>query len=312
MRSLKWVLAALGALGALVVGVGVYFYTSAPERAVRAALAYERRLAGLERKEITLASGLSYVYLEGGRGAPLVLLHGFGADKDNFARVAKYLTPHYRVIVPDLVGFGESSRPPQADYAPRAQAERLRALMRQLGVTKLHLGGNSMGGHIALTYAALYPKEVESLWLLNAAGVWSAPPSELRRTMAQTGENPMLVQDEDDFAHLVSLLTAQPLMIPRPFLDVLAQERIKNYALEQRIFKQLAADSVEERIRGLAIPALIAWGQQDRVLHPGSAGILQMLLIKSEVVMLPGVGHLPMIEAPEKCALDYLRFRATL
>jgi len=312
MRSLKWVLAALGVLGALVVGVGVYFYTSAPERAVRAALAYERRLAGLERKEITLASGLSYVYLEGGRGAPLVLLHGFGADKDNFARVAKYLTPHYRVIVPDLVGFGESSRPPQADYAPRAQAERLRALMRQLGVEKLHLGGNSMGGHIALTYAARYPKEVESLWLLNAAGVWSAPPSELRRTMAQTGENPMLVQDEDDFAHLVSLLTAQPLMIPRPFLDVLAQERIKNYALEQRIFKQLAADSVEERIRGLAIPALIAWGQQDRVLHPGSAGILQMLLIKSEVVMLPGVGHLPMIEAPEKCALDYLRFRATL
>ena len=312
MRSLKWVLAALGVLGALVVGAGVYFYTTAPERAVRAALAYERRLAGLERKEITLASGLSYVYLEGGRGAPLVLLHGFGADKDNFARVAKYLTPHYRVIVPDLVGFGESSKPPQADYAPRAQAERLSALMRQLGVTKLHLGGNSMGGHIALTYAARYPKEVESLWLLNAAGVWSAPPSELRRTMAETGENPMLVQDEDDFAHLVSLLTAQPLMIPRPFFDVLAQERIKNYALEERIFKQLAADSVEERIRGLAIPALIAWGQQDRVLHPGSAGILQMLLIKSEVVMLPGVGHLPMIEAPEKCALDYLRFRATL
>jgi pimeloyl-ACP methyl ester carboxylesterase len=312
MRSLKRILAALGVLGALVVGVGVYFYTAAPERALRAALAYERRLAGLERKEITLASGLSYVYLEGGRGAPLFLLHGFGADKDNFARVAKYLTPHYRVIVPDLVGFGESSKPPQADYAPRAQAERLRALMRQLGVTKLHLGGNSMGGHIALTYAALYPQEVESLWLLNAAGVWSAPTSELRRTMAQTGENPMLVQDEDDFAHLVSLLTAQPLMIPRPFLDVLAQERIKNYALEQRIFKQLAADSVEERIRGLPIPALIVWGQQDRVLHPGSAGILQMLLVKSEVAMLPGVGHLPMIEAPEKCALDYLRFRATL
>jgi pimeloyl-ACP methyl ester carboxylesterase len=312
MRSLKRILAALGVLGALVAGAGVYFTTAAPERALRAALAYERRLAGLERKEITLASGPTYVYLEGGRGAPLVLLHGFGADKDNFARVAKYLTPHYRVIVPDLVGFGESSKPPQADYAPRAQAERLRALMRQLGVTKLHLGGNSMGGHIALTYAALYPQEVESLWLLNAAGVWSAPPSELRRTMAQTGENPMLVQDEDDFAHLVSLLTAQPLMIPRPFLDVLAQERIKNYALEQRIFKQLAADSVEERIRGLPIPALIVWGQQDRVLHPGSAGILQMLLIKSEVVMLPGVGHLPMIEAPEKCALDYLRFRATL
>jgi pimeloyl-ACP methyl ester carboxylesterase len=153
---------------------------------------------------------------------------------------------------------------------------------------------------------------VESLWILNAAGVWSAPPSELRKTMAEAGENPMLVQDEDDFAQLVSLVTAKPLMIPRPFLDVVAQERIKNFALEQRIFKQLAADSVEERIRGLAIPTLLVWGQQDRVLHPGSAGILQMLLIRSEVVMMQGVGHLPMLEEPERCSLDYLRFRATL
>ncbi len=312
MRVLTWGLAAQGVLGALVAGVGVYLYTSAPERAVRAALEYERRLAGLERKEVTLANGLVYAYLEGGTGAPLLLLHGFGANKDNFARVAKYLTPHFRVIVPDQIGFGESSKPAQADYAPRAQAERLRAFARALGVSKLHLGGNSMGGHIALTYAAQYPKEVASLWLLSAAGVWSAPPSELRRRMAETGENPMLVQDEEDFARLVDLLTAKPLRIPRPFLDVVAQDRIKNYALEERIFKQLAADSVEERIRGLAIPALVVWGQQDRVLHPGSAGILQMLLIKSEVVMMQSVAHIPMIEAPEKCALDYLRFRASL
>jgi pimeloyl-ACP methyl ester carboxylesterase len=312
MRALKWALATLGVLGALVVGAGVYVYTAAPERAVRAALAYERRVAGLERKEVTLANGLRYVYLEGGRGAPLVLLHGFGANKDNFTRVAKHLTPRYRVIVPDHVGFGESSKPPQADYAPRAQAERLRAFARALGVSKLHLGGNSMGGHIALTYAALYPKEVESLWLLNAAGVWSAPPSELRKRIKESGENPMIVKNEDEFARLVSLVTARPLMIPRPFLDVVAQERIRNRELEQRIFKQLAADSVEERIRGLAIPALIVWGQQDRVLHPGSAGILQMLLIRSEVVMMPGVGHLPMLEEPERSALDYLRFRATL
>lgn len=312
MRALKWVLAALGVLGALVLGAGVYLYTTAPERAVRVALEYERRLAGLERKEVTLANGLSYVYLEGGTGAPLLLLHGFGANKDNFARVARYLTPRYRVIVPDHIGFGESSKPLQADYAPRAQAERLRSFARALGLSKLHLGGNSMGGHIALTYAALYPKEVESLWLLNAAGVWSAPPSELRRTMSETGDNPLLVRDEDDFAVLVALVAARPLMIPRPFLDVLAQERIRNYALEARIFKQLAADSVEERIRGLAVPSLIVWGQQDRVLHPGSAGVLQMLLIKSEVVMMPGVGHVPMLEEPERSALDYLRFRATL
>ena len=312
MRALRWLLAALGLAGAAVVAVGVYFYVSAPERALRAAIAYERRAAGLERRELALPDGLRYAYLEGGRGAPLLLLHGFGANKDNFVRVAKYLTPHYRVIVPDHIGFGESSRPPKADYAPRAQAERLHAFARALGLSRLHLGGSSMGGHIALTYAARYPKEVESLWLLNPAGVWSAPPSELRRRTAQTGDNPLTVENEDEFAELVSMVTARPLMIPRPVLDVLAQERIRNFALEERIARQLAADSVEDRIRGLAVPALIVWGQEDRVLHPGSAGILQMLLIRSEVIMMRNVGHLPMVEEPQASALDYLGFRARL
>jgi pimeloyl-ACP methyl ester carboxylesterase len=314
MRFLRLWLVALGVLGVLAlvsVGVSLYFYFS-PERLVSRVLDYERRLAGLARKEMELPGGLRYVYLEGGRGEPLMLLHGFGANKDNFARVAKYLTPHYRVIIPDHIGFGESAKPPKADYTPRAQAERLRVLARALGIPRLHLGGNSMGGHIALAYAALYPKEVASLWLLAPAGVWSAPPSEIRKRIAESGRNPMIVKNEEEFAELVAVVTAAPLPIPRRFLDVVAQERIRNHDLEQRIFKQLADDSVEQRVRGLATPALIVWGAQDRVLHPASAGILQLLLTRSEAILMPGVGHLPMLEQPEQCAFDYLRFRATL
>jgi pimeloyl-ACP methyl ester carboxylesterase len=122
----------------------------------------------------------------------------------------------------------------------------------------------------------------------------------------------MIVKNEEEFAELVAVVTAAPLPIPRRFLDVLAQERIRNRDLEQRIFKQLADDSVEQRVRGLATPALIVWGAQDRVLHPASAGILQMLLTRSEVVLMPDVGHVPMLEQPERSALEYLRFRSTL
>jgi pimeloyl-ACP methyl ester carboxylesterase len=244
MRAFKLWLAALAALGALAlvaVGVALYFYFS-PEQLVRRALGYERGLAGLVRNEAELAGGLRYVYLEGGRGEPLLLLHGFGANKDNFVRAAKYLTPRYRVIIPDHIGFGESAKPPKADYYSRAQAERLHTLARVLGVSKVHLGGNSMGGHIALAYAAQYPKEVASLWLLAPAGVWSAPPSEMRKRIEQGEENPMIVKNEEEFARLVAGVTAVPLAIPRRFLDVLAQERIRNHELEQRIFKQLAED----------------------------------------------------------------------
>jgi len=59
---------------------------------------------------------------------PLLLLHGLGDNKDNITRIARFLTPRYRVIIPDHIGFGESSHPMEADYTPPAQAERLHAL----------------------------------------------------------------------------------------------------------------------------------------------------------------------------------------
>ncbi len=303
----------------LVLGLGVAallaataFVVLAPEAALRAFIAVERQRAGLVRKQVELPGGGQMVYLEGGQGEPLLLLHGFGADKDNFTRVARFLTPHYRVIVPDQLGFGESAHPVQADYAPAAQAARARALAQALGLTGLHLGGSSMGGQIALTYAAQHPAEVKSLWLLDTAGVHSAPASELRKTLEAGRPNPLMARTEDEFAQVFAFAMQDPPLIPRPLLNVMARERIRHFALEQRIFSQIAADSVEARIAGLAVPALIVWGEQDRALHVGSAQVLQALMPRSQVIIMPAVGHLPMIERPRQSADDYLRFRASL
>ena len=308
MRIVKLALAAL----VLIVVGAVGFVYLLPEKATRFAIDAERWRSGLVRKGIDLPGGLRYAYLEGGQGEPLMLLHGFGANKDNFVRVARFLTPHYRLIVPDNIGFGESSHLPEADYAPPAQVERLRALARALGIKRLHLGGSSMGGHIAMTYAALYPTEVASLWLLDPGGVWSAPQSELRKIISETGRNPMLAKTEDEFAQLFSLVMSDPPFVLRPMLDVMARERIRNFTLEERIFKQLGADSVEERVTGLSTPALIVWGGQDRAIHVATAEVLHRLMPRSQVIIMPGIGHLPMIERPQQSADDYLRFRASL
>jgi pimeloyl-ACP methyl ester carboxylesterase len=296
----------LGAVGAVTM---LYVW---PEQLTRLALESERRRAALFRREIELPGGLRYVYLEGGRGEPLMLLHGFGANKDNFVRVARFLTSRYRVIVPDHIGFGESSHPPEADYSPSAQAHRLRALANALGIKTVHLGGSSMGGHIAMTYAALYPTEVASLWLLDPGGVWSAPPGELRKIMVETGTNPLIVRTTDDAARLVRFVMSEPPFILWFVLDVLARERIRNAALEEKIFRQLGEDSVEARVTGLATPTLIVWGDEDRVLNVATAGVLHKLMPRSQVVIMRGVGHVPMIERPRESADDYLRFRAAL
>ncbi len=294
-----------------LVGLVVFVHV-APVTALHLALDAERARSGLVRKEIDLAGGLHYVYLEGGSGEPLMLLHGFGADKDNFTRVARYLTPRYRVIIPDHIGFGESSHPMDADYSPLAQAERLRLFAQAIGIGKVHLGGSSMGGHIALSYAAAHPGEVQSLWLLDPGGVWSGPKSELVETIEKTGRNPLMARNTQEFARLFEFAMSDPPYIPAPFLNVMAAARIANAPLEAKIFEQLRGDSVEERIRGLGTPSLIVWGEKDRALSVGTAEVLHGLLAKSQVVILKDIGHLPMMEVPERSAQDYLRFREAL
>jgi len=308
MRTLKFVLAA-----AFAVALGlVAFVELAPEAATRIALDAERSRSGLVRKEVDLEVGLHYVYLEGGSGEPLFLFHGFGADKDNFTRVARFLTSHYRVIVPDHAGFGESSHDPDADYSPPAQARRLHDLAAKLGITRVHLGGSSMGGHIALSYAAAYPQDVASLWLLDPGGVWSATPSELAKIVESTGRNPLMARSGDEFAKVFEFSMSDPPWIPRAMLDVMAKERAKNFDLEGKIFDQIRADRLEDRIRNVVAPSLIVWGREDRAIHVDTAEVLHGMLPKSQVIILDGIGHLPMIEAPARSAADYLAFRASL
>lgn len=301
-------------LGLIIICIlaGIGFLYLAPEKATKLAIDMERKRSGLTLKEITLPGELHYVYLEGGQGEPLVLLHGFGGDKDNFTRVARFLTPHYRVIVPDHIGFGESSHPQDADYSAGVQAARIRTLAKALGITKLHIGGNSMGGHISMMYAALFPDEVNSLWLLDPGGIWSAPSNGLREIIVKTGENPLLARSEDEFAKIFAFVMADPPFIPRPMLNVMARERIHNYELEKRIFKEITADSAEKYVTGLKTPTLIVFGDKDRVINPATAEVLHKLMPRSEVIIMKGLGHLPMIEQPRKSAEDYLKFRAVL
>ena len=298
-------------LATLLVAAAIRFVV--PGLALAIGLDFERARGGLTERSVTLPDGTRIAYLEGGRGEPLVLLHGFGADKDNFTRIAPRLVGRYRVVVPDLPGFGDSSHDASADYAPAAQAARMSAFCHALGIERAHVGGNSMGGQIALTWAAARPAEVQSLWLLDPAGIWSAPDSELARTYRGTDRNPLMVSSEDEFDALFSLvMTTPPRNVPRFVRDVMARRRIANRPLEERIFKQIAADSIEGRIDGLKQPSLIVFGAQDRVIDPATAPILQRLLPRSQVVLMPGVGHLPMVERPAAAAADYLRFRDSI
>lgn len=308
---------------ALTVAVYIGLYFLAPKKIADTAMSLERMRAGLQRSEMDIEvddRGFHIVYLEGGpaNGPPLLLLHGIGADKDNWTRVAAKLTQRYRVYAIDIPGFGESSKPADVRYRISDQVERVAMVAKKLGLTRFHLGGNSMGGWISAAYAIAHPDQVQSLWLLDPAGVFSAEESEMIKLIAAGMPLPLFARSKQDFGRLMQFVMQKPPFIPAPVRQVLIERQIANYALNEQIFDEIreqsgALDATLEALQPpLATPTLIVWGDKDRVLHPSGAAILHRLLPNSQVLMMAGIGHLPMLEAPGRAAQDYLAFRAGL
>ena len=277
---------------------------------------YERNKSDLEIKALTLASGDKMVYAENGNVAsePLLLIHGFGGNKDNFTRIARQLEG-YHLIIPDLLGFGASSKPMSIDYRSDAQATRLHELLQAKGLAaNIHVGGNSMGGAISVAYAAKYPKEVKSLWLVDSAGFWSAGIHEALAG-ATLENNPLLINSNEDFYNMYDFIMYKPPYLPKSVKAVFAQERIANKELHAKILEQIVTDNVEERAKVIAqykIPTLVVWGEQDQIIKPETVNLIKEIIPQSEVIMMPEVGHVPMVEALEKTADDYKAFREKL
>lgn len=277
---------------------------------------YERNKSDLEIKSLTLASGDKMVYAENGNvtGEPLLLIHGFGGNKDNFTRIARQLEG-YHLIIPDLLGFGASSKPMSADYRSEAQAVRLHELLQAKGLAaNIHVGGNSMGGAISVAYAAKYPSEVKSLWLVDSAGFWSAGMHEALAG-ATLENNPLLINSNEDFYKMYDFVMYKPPYLPKSVKAVFAQERIANKELHAKILEQIVTDNVEERAKIIAqykIPTLVVWGEKDQIIKPETVNLIKEIIPQSEVIMMPEVGHVPMVEALDKTADDYKAFREKL
>jgi abhydrolase domain-containing protein 6 len=142
-------------------------------------ISLDRRLNGLRRRAVQVGDH-RIVYSEGGRTntEAVVLVHGFSASADTWNRMAAQLRKGYHVIAPDLPGWGESTRLDSASYGYAVQIQRLHDFLQQLGVSRFHLVGHSMGGCISAGYAARYPDEVITLALIAPHGVNEPQQSE--------------------------------------------------------------------------------------------------------------------------------------
>ena len=271
--------------------------------------------AGLFERTIEI-DGRTIALLDSERGEnkpSIILIHGFAANKENWVRFAAHLTDVFHVVAMDLPGHGESVKDFNLRYAYDDQVVYVNEILTRLNIKKFHMAGNSMGGAISSLYAVAYPEQVQSLFLIDPAGIF-VYDCELTRLLDK-GENPLIVTCEDDFYKLIDFALEKKPYIPWPIAGVMAEKAVANEAINKKIFEDFHGDygySFDDEIQKIMAPTMILWGAEDRIIHVKNAAIFNQLIPNSQTIVLEGVGHAPMLEVPEKSAKIYLDFISSL
>jgi pimeloyl-ACP methyl ester carboxylesterase len=301
----------LSVVGIFVIAVLALYYVF-PGLMLGPARNYVRGVAGFEQKE-AMSGGERIVYLEGGSGEPVVLLHGLGGNKDAWDGFARIITPSNRVFALDLPGFGDSARSDGADYGYAAQVERIEALLATLHLPKVHLVGHSMGGAIAALFAAAHPTAVMSLTLIAPTGIRTPEKSEYAKLLERR-EDPLRMGSVADYDRLLGFLFEIPPAIPGIVQRALAKEAIRNDPFNRAVGEKLFGGDpallgiVEPRLPSLVMPSLVIWCDHDRVNHPSGAEVLRRGLPRATVRVMRACGHLPQTEQPDETGRLYHDF----
>jgi pimeloyl-ACP methyl ester carboxylesterase len=189
-------------------------------------------------------------YIDIGRGAPILLLHGHGSSWQYWLEIITSLAPHRRVIVPDLPGFGASQPYPLATVSIPHLVARLIELLDRLGISECDLAGHSMGSIVGLEIAAAHPDRVRTLTL--AGGPATSIMAMFQHPVRSVRRQPRLA-----LAVLSDMITAG-LPLPRRLLLAVARYRwLRRLAFNSYVARpaDLPADTAAELMKGVGAPA---------------------------------------------------------
>ncbi|TLX22837.1 alpha/beta hydrolase [Thermomonas fusca] len=295
-------------LAALVAAIALW---RDPYLLVRAEFARQRVAAGLSAGTLE-AAGHRWAYASRDADDPaaptLVMLHGYTGSKENWYPLARQLGGRYRLLIPDLPGWGASQRKPGVGYGFPEQAEHVAAFIRAVSPDRpVVLLGHSMGGGIAALVAARHPQAVAKVGLLNAAGVRFKDNRFGLDVLA--GRNPFAVEDAASLQRYLDTVffdaAARP-WIPWPASTGLIEKRRADAAFEQSVLDRIGRgeDSLlpgEEAAR-IRQPALLLWCRQDAVIDASALDLYAARIPQARKVLLDGCGHMSLMERPREVA----------
>lgn len=312
MRWRRVGLAAALVAAALFATVAVLLWRD-PYRVVLADYNRQRIAAGLSRDSLKIDDHRwVYAYAdEAPAGAPtLVMVHGFTGSKENWYPLAQRLRGRYRLLIPDLPGWGESQRRDGGDYGFVAQSARLARFIERVARPRggeVVLLGHSMGGGIAALTAARHPRTVDRLGLFDAAGVRFRDNRFGTEVLA--GRNPFAVDDGGSLQRYLDTVffdaAAKPL-IPWPADEVYIARRKRDAAFEQGVLDRIGRGPERflpgDEAARIRQPTLLLWCRQDAVIDASAMALYAARIPQARQRLLDGCGHMSPMERPDAVA----------
>lgn len=249
--------------------------------------------------------------IELGEGPPVVFVHGLSGSWQNWLEQLPVLAREHRVLAVDLPGFGYSPMP-REEISIAGYARLLDELLSQLEIAAAAVVGNSMGGFIGAELAIAFPRRVERLVLVSAAGLSThneprtvrAMPAILRLQRIIAASAATVASRSEAVARrrrlreaTLNLVVRHPDRLPA----ALAAEQLRGAGKPGFIpaLEALIRFDVRERLPEIACPTLIVWGEDDRLITVDDADVFEQLIPDSRKVIFEDTGHMAMLERPE-------------
>lgn len=233
---------------------------------------------------------------------PMVLLHAFPLEASMWHDVRQRLSPAIPVLAPDLPGLGQAALP-DGDPDLHRSAELVVAALDAAGYQRAVLAGVSMGGYVALAFAQAYPERLAGLGLIDTKA--GADDDAARENRLRVAREVMGPSGSEVLSPMVEVLLGQTTKDTRPEIVQDVRTRIRQARAEGVAWSQRAMAARPDRLdllRGLQVPAIVVVGEQDTVTPPDQAQLMADTLPDAVLTVVPDVGHLTPLEAPEAVA----------
>ena len=245
-------------------------------------------------------------YLESGDSKKtVVLVHGLGASAERWDQVIPLFEDEFRVVVPDLIGFGYSDKP-LVDYTPEFFSEFLKKFFTESEIKRPNLIGSSLGGQISAEFAASYPQDIEKLILVSPSGAMKQSTPALDAYIMAA-----LYPNEQSAKNAFEMMEGSGRNVPEEIVNgFIERMQLPNakLAFMSTLLGLKNSELVTSKLQTISTPTMIIWGSNDPVIPINHSDSFVSAIQDCRFFRMDGCGHTPYVQEPHLFASKVIEF----